>query len=163
MVSHPQGPDQPHEEPLSLCIICCTSRDVGPGDAAQCCHSPPRQPLAAGGGGSGPDPVLIAVLPAGCVFSQLIPALFVQCTQGTVLRDSVRPSGVGGGCVGSSVGGVLAPRHGSAGRAKPCMQWGWVGAKPLAAAHPHAATVVLHGGSRGRSPSWGGPTHHSGW
>lgn len=54
VASHPQGPDQPHEEPLSLCIICCTSCDVGLGDAAQCCHSPPRQPLAAGGGAQAP-------------------------------------------------------------------------------------------------------------
>lgn len=110
MVSHPQGPDQPHEEPLSLCIICCTSRDVGLGDAAQCCHSPPGQPLAAGGGGSGPDPALIAVLPAGCVFSQLIPALFVQCTQGTVLRDGVRPSGVGGAAWAAQWGGGPRPQ-----------------------------------------------------
>lgn len=54
VVSHPQGPDQPHEEPLSLCIICCTSRDVGPGDAAQCCHSPPQAAPGSWGGAQAP-------------------------------------------------------------------------------------------------------------
>lgn len=85
---------------------------MGLGDAAQCCHSPPGQPLAGGWGDSVPDLALIAVLPAGCVFSQLIPALFVRCTQGTVLRDSVRPSRLGGPAWAAQRGGqpwVLTP------------------------------------------------------